>query len=407
MIIDRRGPSLFTRSIAAATLFRAPRGAGRRSPALIQASDTLMYRTRFIARLRTAAVLLAALAALSACSSESDNGAESDNAAQPAETVPAEIGYMPILPDAPLFVGLEDGSIAAAGIEPKLVSFQNGPAMVQALLGGQLDIAYFGIGPTMVARGKGADIKVVASNIIEQISFVALGNLAPYFEDGDPATAFARFQQDNGRKARISTFPVGSVPQTVLAYWLDKQLGVDAGVIDVIHQGASQVQQSLLTGAVDGAAILEPVVSIVKNRLDDARVVAKGEAMFPGQPGAVLAVRAEFIEAHPEVVERLVAAHDRATKQLKAGDEAAIDAVHQYVGGGRLPREVVAEAVAQSSDNFVADPNRIIDGTRRMRDFQQAQGTLGADTDIEALFDTRFYDALESADRAGEASASP
>ena len=103
---------------------------------------------------------------------------------------------------------------------------------------------------------------------------------------------------------------MGSVPQTVLAYWLDKQLGVDAGVIDVIHQGASQVQQSLLTGAVDGAAILEPVVSIVKNRLDDARVVAKGEAMFPGQPGAVLAVRAEFIEAHPEVVERLVAAHD-------------------------------------------------------------------------------------------------
>ncbi|MES1948290.1 ABC transporter periplasmic protein [Salinisphaera sp. C84B14] len=355
-----------------------------------------MYPTRFIARLRTAVVLVAALAALSACSSDNESGADSDNAAQPAETVQAEIGYMPILPDAPLFVGLEDGSIANAGIQPKLVSFQNGPAMVQALLGGQLDIAYFGIGPTMVARGKGADIKVVASNIIEQISFVALGELAPYFEDGDAATAFDRFARDKGRKARISTFPVGSVPQTVLAYWLDKQLGVDSDAIDVIYQGASQVQQSLLTGAVDGAAILEPVVSIVRNRRDDARVVAQGEAMFPGQPGAVLAVRAEFIEAHPQIVERLVAAHVRATEQLRAGDQAAIDAVHQYVGGGRLPRPVVAEAVAESADNFVADPNRIIDGTRRMRDFQQAQGTLGADTDIDALFETRFYDALDT-----------
>ena len=355
-----------------------------------------MYRISFIAPLRTLVLALSALAMLTACAPESESDAAQEN-----KTVDAEIGYMPILPDAPLFVGLENGSIADAGIEPKLVSFQNGPAMVQALLGGQLDIAYFGIGPTMVARGKGADIKVVASNIIEQISFVALGNLAPYFEDGDAATAFARFEADNARKARISTFPVGSVPQTVLAYWLDKQLGVGSDSIDVIYQGASQVQQSLLTDAVDGAAILEPVVSIVKNRIDDARVVAQGEAMFPGQPGAVLAVRAEFIEAHPEIVERLVAAHVEATAQLKAGDDAAVDAVHKYVGGGRLPREVVAEAVAESSSNFVADPNRIIDGTRRMRDFQQAKGTLGADTDIDALFDTRFYDAIES-DRAAE-----
>ena len=348
-----------------------------------------MYRSPAIARSFLPALLIVGALLLAACSSENKDSASTDS-------VPAEIGYMPILPDSQLFVGLEDGSIEAAGIEAKLVSFQNGPAMVQALLGGQLDIAYFGIGPTMVARGKGADIKVVASNIIEQISFVALGNLAPYFEDGDPATAFQRFEEDNGRKAKVSTFPVGSVPQTVLAYWLDREMGIESDAIDVIYQGASQVQQALLTGAVDGAAILEPVVSIVENRADDARSVAHGESMFPGQPGAVLAVRAEFIEAHPEIVQKLVAAHSAATEKLKSGDEAAIDAVHKYVGGGRLPREIVAKAVASSADSFVADPNRIIDGTRSMRDFQQETGTLGADTDIDALFETRFYDAIES-----------
>ncbi|GAB3685489.1 ABC transporter substrate-binding protein [Salinisphaera aquimarina] len=333
-----------------------------------------------------ALVVLFILLVLAACSADSDSG-----------TASAEIGYMPILPDAQLFVNLEDGSLADAGIEPKLVSFQNGPAMVQALLGGQLDIAYFGIGPTMVARGKGADIKVVASNIIEQISFVALGDLAPYFDDGDPATAFARFAADTGRKARVSTFPVGSVPQTVLQYWIRKQLGANPDDVDVIYQGASQVQQSLLTGAVDGAAILEPVVSIVKHRMPDARVVARGEQMFPGQPGAVVAVRAAFIEAHPKVVQKLVAAHARASAQLRAGDDDAIDAVHKYVGGGRLPREIVATAVHNSADSFVADPNRIVDGTRRMHDFQAEIGTLKADLDIDTLFDTHFYDAIDTA----------
>ena len=89
-----------------------------------------------------------------------------------------EIGYMPILPVSQLFVGLEQGELNDLAPEAKLIQFQNGPAMVQALLGGQLDVAYLGIGPAMVAKAKGADIKVVASNIVEQISVVALPDLA-------------------------------------------------------------------------------------------------------------------------------------------------------------------------------------------------------------------------------------
>ncbi|WP_108257656.1 ABC transporter substrate-binding protein [Mangrovicoccus ximenensis] len=186
-----------------------------------------------------------------------------------------EIGYMPILPDAQLFVTLEEGWMDEAGIDPELVQFQNGPAMVQALLAGQLDAAYFGIGPAMVARGKGADIKVVASNIVEQISVVALGDLAPYF-DGDAATAFARFAGDKGRKPVLATFPTGSVPETVLQYWLQNGLGAGPDAVDIVYQGAAQVQQALLTGAVDGAAILEPVVSSVLARDPEAKVVAAG-----------------------------------------------------------------------------------------------------------------------------------
>ncbi|MBV6657473.1 MAG: ABC transporter substrate-binding protein, partial [Devosiaceae bacterium] len=200
--------------------------------------------------------------------------------AQADEAVELEVGYMPILPISQLFVGLEEGWIAEAGIEPELVQFQNGPAMVQALLAGQLDVAYLGIGPAMVARARGADIKVVASNIVEQISIVALGELAPYFE-GDHATAFERFAADHGRKPVITSFPAGSVPETVFQFWLRNQLGVDPDQVEIIYQGAAQVQQALLTDAVDGAAILEPVVSIVLDRQDGAAVVASGSDLFP------------------------------------------------------------------------------------------------------------------------------
>ena len=310
------------------------------------------------------------------------------------ERVELEVGYMPILPVAQLFVALEEGCMEEAGIEADLVEFQNGPAMVQALLAGQLDVAYFGIGPAMVARAKGADIKVVASNIVEQISIVALGDLAPYFE-GDHATAFARFAEEQGRKPVISTFPVGSVPETVLQYWMREQLGIDPSEIEIVYQGAAQVQQALLTGAVDGAAILEPVVSIALARAPEASVVAAGSELFPDQPGAVLAVREGAIADHPDAVQALVAAHDRATDMLRDDPAAATPAVSEYVGGGRLDPAIVEAALERSKDGFVADPNRIVEGTRVMQDFQVELGTLAEPVDLDTLFDTSFYDALE------------
>jgi NitT/TauT family transport system substrate-binding protein len=304
-----------------------------------------------------------------------------------------EVGYLPILPVSQLFVALENNWLREAEIEVKLVRFQNGPAMVQALLAGQLDVAHFGIGPAMVARAKGADIKVVAASIKEQISFLALGELAPYFKS-DPSKAFAKFRADKGRKAVISTFPVGSVPQTVLQYWLLKKLGANPDDLQIIYQGSAQVQQALATGAVDAAAILEPIVTKITQDLENSRVVAKGSQMFKGQPGAVLAVREKLISDNPKVVAALVKAHARATDVLNNYPREAIGPVKKYVGGGRLSETVVSAAINSSKGSFIADPNSIIEGTKRMRDFQKEIGTLKVNVNVDALIETKFFDAL-------------
>lgn len=317
--------------------------------------------------------------------------------AEAQEKLGLEIGYMPILPVSQLFVTIEEGWMGQAGIEPELVQFQNGPAMVQALLAGQLDVAYFGIGPAMVARARGADIRVVASNIVEQISMVTLGQLAPYF-DGDHKTAFERFRADRGRKAVITTFPTGSVPETVLQYWLRRQLGMTAEEIEeniqILYQGAAQVQQALLTGAVDGAAILEPIVSTVTGKVAEAKVVAAGSELFPNQPGAVLAIREGVIASHRGIVTALVKAHVRATGMLKTDPGRATPHVAKYVGGGRLDPVVVRAAIVRSAEGFVADPNRITEGTRVMHDFQAEIGTLKQPVNLDALFDLTIFNDL-------------
>ena len=302
-----------------------------------------------------------------------------------------EVGYMPILPVSQLFVGLEQGNLKTLAGDAELIQFQNGPAMVQAILGGQLDVAYLGIGPAMVARAKGADIKVVASNIVEQISFIAQPALAEAFGDGDLAGGFERFEAANGRKPIIATFPTGSVPETVLQYWLREGLNLEPKEqVEIVHQGAAAVQQSLLTGAVDGAAILEPVVSTTLARVNGAQIIAAGAQLFPSQPGAVLVVRESLIAEQPELVRAWVASHKAATEALR-NDANAAEAVQKYVGGGRLPLDLIASAIARSQSSFVSDPARIVQGTRVMHDFQADIGTLKAPVDLDALFDLSFY----------------
>lgn len=307
---------------------------------------------------------------------------------------PIELGYMPILPVAQAFVAIERGWIGEAGAEPALIQFENGPAMVQALLSGQVEVAHLGIGPAMVARGRGVDVKVVAASTRNQISFVGVGALADLLRAHDPAAAFAAFAEREGRKPRITTFPRGSVPETVLQYWLRRQINVDPDQLEIIYQGAAQVQQALLTGAVDGASILEPIVSVTEARRPEAYVAATGSQMFPNQPGAVLAVRERLIDAEPDLVQALVAAHARATDLLASDPEGAAPDVGRYVGGGRLPPEIVLAALERSRENWVADPSAIVESATQMRDFQAELGTLATDVDLEALFEPRFYDAI-------------
>lgn len=307
---------------------------------------------------------------------------------------PLEIGYLPILPAAQLFVALESGTLQKKGTPPpKLVQFQNGPALTQALISGQLDVAYVGIGPALVARSKGAEVKVVASDIIEQVNVVALGPLAAYFASGDPATAFARFAKDNNRKPTIASYPKGAVPETVFQYWMREKLKIDRAAVKLIYQGEAQIQQSLATAAIDGAVALEPTVSVVLSKDPAAKVVAHGAAMFPNQPGAVLLVREKLIKEQPDAVQQLVTAHVAATKLLRDDPVKSAQHVQKYVAGGRLDRALVEKAIRRSRDQFVANPSTIIQATKELQKFQATLGTLEADAvNVDQLFDTRFFD---------------
>jgi NitT/TauT family transport system substrate-binding protein len=284
-------------------------------------------------------------------------GGVGENGEEPAGDVTVlEVGTMPILPVAQYFIIRELGWDRDAGYLFRENMFQSGPAMVQAVASGELDLMFFGIGPAMVSRSRGQEIEVIASLIVEQMSFIADGELAAYWDENDPAGTFSRFREAAGRRAKIATFQEGSVPHVVLLYWLEKVLGAGTVDVEIIGMGANAVQQSLLSGAVDAASTLEPIVSIVIDRNPEFRILARGGTLFPGQPGAVLAVRSPLLDERPELGATLIRLIDRATEFIREYPEEAADIIAASIGDGLIDPAILERAIAQSRDSFVADP---------------------------------------------------
>lgn len=307
-----------------------------------------------------------------------------------------DVGYIPIIPMSQLFVMEGEGWVEEADIKFKKTRFQSGPAIVQALASGNLDVAYMGIGPAMVASAKGVDIRVVSSNVIEQIALIARSDLAGYMERAaTPKEGIAKFTADKGRKPKIASLPKGSVPDTVLRHWMIKVAGISESDIDIVGMGAVRVQQALLAGSIDGASILEPIISIVQQRDPTVKVIVYGGGMFEQAPGAVLVVRSELVKNNPEVVQQLVEMHKKATDLIIAKPEVAAKHVHKVIGRGLISVEIVEKSVKSPYIKFVSNPVDIIKATQQMHDFQAEIGTLRKPVPLDRLFDTSFYTSIK------------
>lgn len=306
------------------------------------------------------------------------------------------VGYIPIIPMTQLYVLTGEGWAADAGLTLQTTSFQSGPAMIQALASGTLDVAYVGIGPAMIARSKGVKLKVVAANVIDQVALIGRGPLVKAMAGAaSPAEGVKAFRAANGRRPKIGSLPAGSVPDTVLRYWMAEIARIPSEDIEIVGMGEQPLQQALLTGAIDGASILEPILTLVQSRLQDAAIIAKAGSMFPKQPGAVLVVTEDAIAKNRDAVAELVKLHIRATAFAKSNPDRTAELVTDIIGKGLVERDVMRAALTSDATTFVDDPRVILDSTKQMQAFQQTLAQITEPVDVDALFDFTFHDAAK------------
>ena len=280
--------------------------------------------------LRTALILLlaAGVAASGACT-RADRSTEPVAVARgPAAEL--RLGYFPNVTHAAALIGVRQGFFAESlgpGTELTTQTFNAGPEAVGALLGGSLDVAFIGSGPTIntFARSNGEAIRLVAGATSAGAQLVA----RPEITDVGQL-----------RGKRVATPQLGNTQDIALKKLLAEQLlpvGTGPDQVTIVNADNPQTLQAFRDGQIDAAWLPEPWSSRLVVEAG-AGVLVDERDLWPGGrfPTTVVVVRTAFLAEHPQTVQAflhgLLAATDWTAADPARARSAVNDALASLTG---------------------------------------------------------------------------
>jgi NitT/TauT family transport system substrate-binding protein len=217
-------------------------------------------RTRLSIIATTALALLVAISGCSALGGSDDPGSGSSTSGSPGgpvEKAKIKVGVLPVVDMAPFFRAVDSGYFKQEGLDVEVVTAASGPKAIEALIGGDLDIAVTSYPGAFAAQAKKvADIKIVADVYAARPGHGVL--LAA--QNGT-----IKKPEDAGGK-KIAVTSTGSISDLALMSVL-KTKGVDVSTIKWVPMPLPDMGPALQRGNVDGAVIIEPFVTTTEKSI--------------------------------------------------------------------------------------------------------------------------------------------
>jgi NitT/TauT family transport system substrate-binding protein len=289
------------------------------------------------------------------------------------------IGYQPSTHQMAAITALDKGwfkddlaPLGVVNVSDKV--FPSGPPEMQAMLADELDVAYVGAAPVLTALSTGLDAKIVAGVNTQGSDLVVRNDLD-----------YQGPQSLSG--LTIATFPAGSIQDTVLRNWLQKNnLTPDK---DVFIKGMSpgDAVTAITAGKVDAVFLPTPSPSTVVNQGKGKIVVHSGE-MYPNHTCCVLVVSGKMIREHPDIVRQIIKTNDKAvTWNQQNPAEAA--AIYSSKTGAKL--EDVTASLKEWDGSWASDPNIIVAPVLDYAKIEYNLGYIKKPLTQDEIFDLTFY----------------
>ncbi|MBP1996531.1 ABC transporter substrate-binding protein [Paenibacillus eucommiae] len=269
-----------------------------------------MKRKRWI---NSGILSLLAVMVLAGCSSQAGDKTTNGNAATPAATTTTaspegdqklqKIRYAAFNGVSGLAVqfGAEKGFFKEEGLDVEFITTQNA---VEGLTSKDVDVADVATTSAIVAAGKGAPIKIVSS---------LFRTKGPFYLIASPD--INSIEDLKGKTIGAAAFGSGLdvYVQTIL-----KEHGLGKKDVTFVANGVNDAAfASLTSGQVAATIIHEPFASLAEIT-GKGKLLAKGWDYLPDFHTGVLAARNDFINEHPELIEKLLRAYFKSQEYAKS-----------------------------------------------------------------------------------------
>lgn len=259
-----------------------------------------------------AASAMVLAASLTGCSEPAPAGDSTKSSANGGLTQIA-VSTSPSAGNTSLYLPINDGSYAAAGIEVTPQVLQSGAQAVPLLLNGQLQFAASDPVSAIVAISQGTPLTIVAN-----------GSVVPHDAAADPNSAIVAKDSAitspvdlNGKTVAVNA--LNAFAQVAYKATVD-HAGGDSASIKWIELPIPEMQTSVARGTVDAAITTEPFVTRAKASDSGVRPVDGGAfaAAAGGLPQLVYIASTEYVEKNPETVKAFVSSINAAAGKLQA-----------------------------------------------------------------------------------------
>ena len=336
---------------------------------------------KFIIMAILAAVVVMSLGCISA--PEKKENATQEAGAGAITTL--RIGYQPSTHQIAEMVAYEKGwwaeDLKPFGITKiEEIQFPTGVPEMQAMVAGQLDVAYVGTAPPISAIAAGLPAKIVAAVNINGSDLV----LRPDLAYNGPASLAG---------LSIGTFQPGSIQDTVMKSWLMNN-GVDVDSVDIKGMDPGPAMSALFAGELDGVFLPHPAPSIIELKGMGKHAVASGE-MWPNHACSSLVATDRLIKEQPELVEQIIKTHIKATDYINAHPE---EAAQIYAKKTKANLTEIEHSIENWDGEWVSDPNIQISSTVEYARIDYQMKYTKRELTAQDLFDTSLYEKVKGAE---------
>lgn len=344
---------------------------------------------RFI-RYPSSFILLGFLALLAACGSDDTSSAPNTTpppaAAGAAAQATVKVGYIAVLPWAPMFVAAEKGYFKEQGINADLQPFTGGADILTQTAAGNLDVGsggssgIFNVMGRARSLGQSQPVKIVAPLHTERPPLASPLVVSKKAFDEGRITKTADLR---GKKVAINA------PGTATEFWLQLALekaGMSVKDVEVIGIPFPNVAQALDSGAIAGAVLTEPFAS---QAVAQGQVKVIDDRYLDGDLGTLVFFNSGWAEKNPALARGFMTAFLKAVRDLESGgwsDPATLAMISKYT-------KTPVDAIKAASRPF-SDPDGAVnlDLLQKQQVFFKEQGRLTYDqlVDPATLVDPGF-----------------